>query len=565
MTHAAPPSEPDPVLHAPAPSRPPTDAAAQPKPKLFGMDVIKWVFALEYAMQGLVNPFQGATLQPFFHHLRSDFGVSEAATQSWFAKSYLAWSFKPVLGFLIDAYGRTRTLLLVLLAIAVLSFLLTPLIDTGPAVFFWAMFLLSVALAATDVAVDRATVIVGEEESRSTGQSKSTTVGLNQAICWTAIYGTGTVAAVAGGYVADHVKFDYFMMSLALVPLGVFLVVWRLPKDNALPIPIRHSVMDFWRGLNTGPVLGVMFFAFIFNFQPAMGALWNDHLIANLHFSQTEVGFSDGANNAGYFLGVLAFAWKGVKWQDQYGLKRLFRVYILISILINVTQYLLVDPWFSRVTLGLGKVLPFWSDASVRVIYLCVYNFAQGFAFSLVRMSTFSLVGAVVPVAAAGSLFAGFMSVQNLAAAFSYSSGSWLYENGSRFGFLRELEQSVFGGAIAVGEHLSVSMLLLINSLAFVLSFICVHVLPNQRETVAQENELPVHPGPERWAVLNRSVFLTIGWTSFMVGSALLGVSVWYWDLDIISAVMASFFLAVLVRKVLLDSLLKNGAHAATT
>ena len=161
MTHAAPPSEPAPVLHAPTSSRPPNDAAAQPKPKLFGMDVIKWVFALEYAMQGLVNPFQGATLQPFFHHLRNDFGVSEAATQTWFAKSYLAWSFKPVLGFLIDAYGRTRTLLLVLLAIAVLSFLLTPLIDTGPAVFFWSMFLLSVALAATDVAVDRATVIVG--------------------------------------------------------------------------------------------------------------------------------------------------------------------------------------------------------------------------------------------------------------------------------------------------------------------------------------------------------------------------------------------------------------------
>src|SRR5689334_25198119 len=79
-------------------------AGANAAPKLFGVDVIKWVFALEYALQGLVNPYQGATYQPFFHHLRSDFGVSEAGTQSQFARSYLAWSFKPVLGFLIDAY-----------------------------------------------------------------------------------------------------------------------------------------------------------------------------------------------------------------------------------------------------------------------------------------------------------------------------------------------------------------------------------------------------------------------------------------------------------------------------
>ena len=43
-------------------------------------------------------------------------------------------------------------------------------------------------------------------------------------------------------------------------------------------------------------------------------------------------------------------------------------------------------------------------------------------------MSTFSLVGAVVPVAAAGSLFAGFMSVTNLGYTFSYASGAWLYD-----------------------------------------------------------------------------------------------------------------------------------------
>ncbi|MEY2930294.1 MAG: hypothetical protein RL033_1043, partial [Pseudomonadota bacterium] len=45
--------------------------AADPPPrKLFGAHPIKWVFGLEYMMQGLANPFQGITYQPFFKHLR---------------------------------------------------------------------------------------------------------------------------------------------------------------------------------------------------------------------------------------------------------------------------------------------------------------------------------------------------------------------------------------------------------------------------------------------------------------------------------------------------------------
>ena len=73
---------------AEAPDAPPASEAAAPPPrKLFGVNPIKWVFALEYMMQGLANPFQGLTYQPFFKHLRFDYGLSEAATQTLFARS----------------------------------------------------------------------------------------------------------------------------------------------------------------------------------------------------------------------------------------------------------------------------------------------------------------------------------------------------------------------------------------------------------------------------------------------------------------------------------------------
>src|SRR5688572_22323997 len=265
----------------PVSSSPPASAAAAPataapsdgKPRS-RFNPLKWVFGLEYVMQGLANPFQGITYQPFFRHFKVDYGLTEAATQRLFAESYLAWSFKPVLGFFIDAYGRTRTLLIALLSLATAGFLLTPLFDVSPSSFFGFMFAVSVVLAATDVSVDRATVIAGDEEAKATGRSKATTVGLNQAICWAAIYGTSIVAAVLGGYVADNVPFAGLVPGLALMPLLVLAMAWRLPRDKVAAIPLRRSIAEFWAGLNTGPILAVMLFFFIFHLQPMLGPIW---------------------------------------------------------------------------------------------------------------------------------------------------------------------------------------------------------------------------------------------------------------------------------------------------
>lgn len=531
--------------------------APAPPRKLLGVNPIKWVFALEYMMQGLANPFQGLTYQPFFKHLRFDYQLSEAATQSLFARSYLAWSFKPVLGFFIDAYGRTRTILILLLGMAVLGYLFTPLLDLGWAWFFWSMFVLSIALAGTDVAVDRATVIEGAEEAKATGRSKATTVGLNQAICWLSVYGTGALAALAGGWVAEHLPFSG-LMALAAVPALVLVAVWMLPRDRATPIKLTTSIGQFWGGLNTGPILSVMAFFFIFNFQPAMGALWNNYLIENLHFSQSEVGVSDFASYAGAFAGVLLFTKKGIAWQNSLGLRKIFRIFILVSIAANLTQYLQVEPWFSRVSHGLSLFLPFLQESTVRLVYLCVYSALLAAPLSLIRMSTFSLVGSVIPTSAAGSLFAGFMSVANLATSFGYQSGSWLYEHGLSFGPLRALQSGLFGVSGKAGDTLSVNMLILINSLAFVLSFVCVHVLPDRRATQATGASEEDHPGPERWHVLDPALRRGLDIAAVAGGVALVGGLVFVADFEPISACLITFFSVTLMRKAVLDTLLRR-------
>jgi hypothetical protein len=77
------------------------------------------------------------------------------------------------------------------------------------------------------------------------------------------------------------------------------------------------------------------------------------------------------------------------------------------------------------------------------------------------------------------------MSVANIAYSFSYSSGAWLYDHGLEYAPVREMQAALFGIPGSAGQHLSISMLILIGSLAYLLSFLATHRLPDRRQTVA--------------------------------------------------------------------------------
>jgi len=523
------------------------------KKTIMGMNPIKVLFAMEYFLQGIANPFQGITYHSFFRHFHFTYGMTEAATQGFFSKAYLAWSFKPIIGFFMDAYGKTRTVLIFLLLSGVGLYVLIPFVDTSALVFFWMMFALSVLFAGTDVAVDRATIITGNEESKTQGKSKAATVGINQAICWAAIYGTSIIAAFSGGWIADNVKIDVLLISLAIVPAVVFLVVLRLPKDTAASIPLRESVTNFWKGLNTGPVLWIILFYFLFHFQPAMGALWTNYLITQIKFTQTQIGYADSVSYLGYFIGVLVFAWLGIKWQERWGFRTLFKIFILLSICVNLTQYLMVEPWFSKVTHTISTWLPGYDLGTVRWVYFAVYNFLSGIIISLIRMSTFSLVGAVIPVAAAGSLFAGFMSVANLAYSFSYASGAWLYENGMRFGIFRTFQNSLFNIPASSSDNMSIALLIFIGSLAYLLSFLAVHMLPDKLQTQAVQDNEEYMASPGRYRELGHGFLKTVNIAGLAAGITVFCLLSLVAGIDILAGVILTFLGITFLRKAFLD------------
>jgi len=188
-------------------------------------------------------------------------------------------------------------------------------------------------------------------------------------------------------------------------------------------------------------------------------------------------------------------------------------------------------------------------------------------------MSTFSIVGAVIPANAAGSLFAGFMSVANLAYSFSYASGSWMYDNGLKYGVFQFFERNIFCNPGNPGDKMSISLLIFIGSMAYILSFCTVHMLPDKKQTQATEDDTEYLTGPEHFKLLGDKLLKTVNLATLglciAIFSALfllqmnLTMSNFFTDLIkadlfstlgvVIKSTVLSFFIAALIRKVFLD------------
>jgi hypothetical protein len=263
------------------------------------------------------------------------------------------------------------------------------------------------------------------------------------------------------------------------------------------------------------------------------------------------------------FLGVLLFARFGVRWQDRFGLRTVFRVAIVASMLLGLTQYLTLEPRFTRICEWIHGWVPGVGMGKIRWGYYAGYCFLTSIVVSFIRMSTFSLVGAIIPVGAAGSLFAGFMSVANLAYSFSYSSGAWLYESGTTIGLLRKVEHALFGITAAPGDKLSYELLVFVGSLAVLLSLVVVRALPDRRHTAAGGDVAATGWGPDDHRRLlgpkRMRVVNILGWILFAALLPLLLAGV---GLDPIASVLLAFFATAFLRKVALDRMCRRAAPA---
>jgi hypothetical protein len=221
------------------------------------IDPLKVVFALGYVLQGVANPWQGITYQPFIDHISKHYGLGAGRAQDFFGYSYLAWSFKPIIGFLVDAYGRTRTLLIGLLAVATLGYLVAPLVDTRAVDVLRVMFALSVVLAGSDVAIDRATVIAGDEEAQRHRPIAGVDRRPQPGDLLAAVYGSARCAA--SRRLRDRPRAVQGPAGRAGGGAAAGAAVRAAAAEgHGHAIPVTRSIAQFWAGLNSGAILGIM-------------------------------------------------------------------------------------------------------------------------------------------------------------------------------------------------------------------------------------------------------------------------------------------------------------------
>src|SRR5690606_12822136 len=124
--------------------------------------------------------------------------------------------------------------------------------------------------------------------------------------------------------------------------------------------------------------------------------------------------------------------------------------------------------------------------------------------------------------------------------------------------FVRVLQHRLFGIASQAGESLSVKMLILVTSLSFLASFLCVHVLPDQRDTAVDEGGEAAHPGPERWTVLPSRWRNATNTLVCVLGALAFYVLYFVANFELIAAFLVTFFGATLIRKTTLDAALRH-------
>jgi hypothetical protein len=153
------------------------------------------------------------------------------------------------------------------------------------------------------------------------------------------------------------------------------------------------------------------------------------------------------------------------------------------------------------------------------------------------------------------------MSVTNLAYSASYGSGGWLYDHGMSIAPLRGLQHALFGIGGGPTDKLSLNVLILIGAVAYFASFIAVHLLPDRAATVSSDGQPAA--GPERWLALPSGLRRAINLAALALGGAVLGWLLFRWKMAPVSSVLLTFLGMCLVRKAVLDALLRRRRAAA--
>ena len=92
----------------------------------------------------------------------------------------------------------------------------------------------------------------------------------------------------------------------------------------------------------------------------------------------------------------------------------------------------------------------------------------------------------------------------------------------------------------------------------YLASFAAVGLLPDRKSTLATENSETLYPGTERWNVLSRTLHRSVDVAAVCLGVVFLALTTLLFGFDVVSAVLLCFFGVTMLRKAVLDVLVKR-------
>lgn len=464
-------------------------------------------FAAVYFVQAMV----GISALAQFLFTRNELGLDFVQLGILSALGTIAWSIKPIYGFLTDLVPiggyRRRPYLHVMPLLTMFSWLYIWQFSESFISYAIPLIIANIGLGFTDVICDG--LVVQESDEK--------TAGRYQSICW----GSLTIGAIVSTFLSGlllgreilDIRQMFFltaMMPLLTFSLSFFIKERRIsdrseikvhqainPKyiySALLALLLTVALLYPREGVNSGlmslgiiavwfiwfafyfkhlmnmKVIGRSIFAaaifiFLWRFTPSFGAPWQDYFLNQVGIDQETYGYFGVVNYIGWLIGSILFA----KYLDRMDLRKVLVWTILASATLGLTQLSLTNPEFANLAgegplikyVGAMVAIPvylvaqgsnFWAHlmAYEGIVYLNFFlDFWLGILYMLSFLALLKFVALSTPKNLEGTNFAVMASIMNFGLVFGSISGGYIYEQiqTGMFG-LNGLQITVLLGAI---------------------------------------------------------------------------------------------------------------------
>jgi MFS family permease len=359
-------------------------------------------FAVVYTVEGIGQVKAGIIWQPLTYFLKTQIGWNTVQIAASLSVLDVPWIIKPLYGVISDflpLFGYRRRSYLLLSNVAAGGAFLAVAQVVTPSAIVVSLLLTSIAMAVSSTLCGALLVENGQ-------RYKASSTFVNQQWLW--FNAASAAASLLGGALIELFSPAGALHAAALLaavaPIAV-LVSLHLVNEMRAGMDgteLRARLNGFLNTFRSRTLWMIAAFLFLYYYNPGFGTPLYFHMTDRLRFSQGFIGALSAVGAVGWVTGGLLYRWL----LADISVLRMLRISIVFGTVSTLSFLLMKDP------------------LSAVVVY-----FLAGMATMIANVATLTLAANHAPERAEGFAFAALMSVINLSAPLSDTSGAFLYQH----------------------------------------------------------------------------------------------------------------------------------------